>query len=153
MADRKVLLQSSDLEIIDFSEIYRCCNTFMRMFEVCADVDEDDVVPVNSIHSSILMKIKEWGIHHKDDLHPTGLFGNMETFSTAWDMNFVFSEEPDILLKLFYAAEFLEIFGLLHIIGETLDSMVYGRTSEEVQNMFNITDDFRDFAIWLPWLM
>lgn len=90
----KIKLQSSDGEVFDVDvEIAKCSITIKTMLEdLGVDEDEEEIVPLPNVNSSILRKVIQWATFHKDDPTPPEDDENKEKRTddiTSWDADFL----------------------------------------------------------------
>lgn len=96
-----IKLQSSDGEIFKVNfEAVKCSGTIKAMLEDCDD--DEEVMALPNVHSTILCEILKWSDHHKDDIvpsddddAPTDDDGNYKgrTELPPWDANFLKVEQ------------------------------------------------------------
>lgn len=116
-------LQSTDGEIFEVDvEITKCSVTIKTMLEdLGIEEDDEEVVPLPNISSTILRKVIQWATYHKDDPAPPPIDHKKETTAddiSSWDADFL-NVDNQTLTKLILAANFLEIQGLLTLCCKT----------------------------------
>ncbi|XP_015783951.1 S-phase kinase-associated protein 1 [Tetranychus urticae] len=141
-----IKLQSSDGEtfVVDV-EIAKASVTIKTMLEDLGMEDEDDdVVPLHNVNSTILKKVIQWATYHKDDPPPPEEDDNREKRTDdigTWDADFL-KVDQGTLFELILAANYLDIKGLLDVTCKTVANMIKGKTPEEIRKTFNIKNDF-----------
>ncbi|KAH8249863.1 hypothetical protein KR038_002674, partial [Drosophila bunnanda] len=141
-----IKLQSSDDEIFDTDiQIAKCSGTIKTMLEDCGmEDDENAVVPLPNVNSTILRKVLTWAHYHKDDPQPTEDDESKEKRTDdiiSWDADFL-KVDQGTLFELILAANYLDIKGLLELTCKTVANMIKGKTPEEIRKTFNIKKDF-----------
>ncbi|KAH8273071.1 hypothetical protein KR018_012321, partial [Drosophila ironensis] len=138
-----VKLQSSDGEIFTVDvEVVKCSCTIKAMLETCCVEDDDDaIVPLSKVNSTILDMVLVWAHYHKDDPEPIDDQDNDYYDMTLWDADFI-NVNKETLYELINAANYLDIQGLLELTCKGLANMIKGRTPDEVRRAFNIKKDF-----------
>ncbi|KAH8273063.1 hypothetical protein KR018_008330, partial [Drosophila ironensis] len=141
-----IKLQSSDEEIFDTDiQIAKCSGTIKTMLEDCGmEEDENAIVPLPNVNSTILRKVLIWAHYHKDDPQPTEDDESKEKRTDdiiSWDADFL-KVDQGTLFELILAANYLDIKGLLELTCKTVANMIKGKTPEEIRKTFNIKKDF-----------
>ncbi|KAL7745816.1 hypothetical protein ACLKA6_010009 [Drosophila palustris] len=141
-----IKLQSSDEEIFDTDiQIAKCSGTIRTMLEDCGmEEDENAIVPLPNVNSTILRKVLTWANYHKDDPQPTEDDESKEKRTddiTSWDADFL-KVDQGTLFELILAANYLDIKGLLELTCKTVANMIKGKTPEDIRKTFNIKKDF-----------
>lgn len=117
-----------------------------------APQEENDIVmPIPNVRSSILTKIIKWLEHHKND---TVLdYNNDGTSSNSvddlrrtdpldeWDKQF-FSINQETMYEIILASNYLNIPQLLDSGCKVIANMIRGKSDVEIRQIFNIEDDF-----------
>ena len=119
--------------------------------EPAAQEENDIVMPIPNVRSSILTKIIEWLEHHKND---TVLdYNNDGTSSNSvddlrrtdpldeWDKQF-FSINQETMYEIILASNYLNIPQLLDSGCKVIANMIRGKSDVEIRQIFNIEDDF-----------
>ncbi|CAG99800.1 Skp1 [Kluyveromyces lactis] len=116
-----------------------------------ADDDEDDeedgddeiVMPVPNVRSSVLQKVIEWAVHHKDSNFPDEDDDDSRKAAPVdpWDREFL-KVDQEMLYEIILAANYLNIKPLLDAGCKVVAEMIRGRTPEEIRRTFNIVNDF-----------
>lgn len=138
-----IKLQSSDKKIFKIDIKTAICSiTIKTMLENLGYEDEDEIIPLPNVKSTILAKIIEWAEYHKDDSilsedeeipNHTGIIG-------LWDREFL-KIDQQTLFELITAANYLDIQPLLDITCKTVANMIRGKTTDQIRQIFNIQDD------------
>ncbi|KAF8774689.1 S-phase kinase-associated protein 1-like [Argiope bruennichi] len=141
-----IKLQSSDGEIFEVDvEIAKASVTIKTMLEdLGMDDDEQEVVPLPNVNSSILKKVIQWATYHIDDPPPPEDDDSKEKRTddiSSWDADFL-KVDQGTLFELILAANYLDIKGLLDVTCKTVANMIKGKTPEEIRKTFNIKNDF-----------
>jgi len=141
-----IKLQSSDGEIFDVDvEIAKQSVTIKTMLEdLGMDEDDEEVVPLPNVNSTILKKVIQWCTYHKDDPPTPDDDENKEKRTddiSTWDADFL-KVDQGTLFELILAANYLDIKGLLDVTCKTVANMIKGKTPEEIRKTFNIKNDF-----------
>ena len=66
---------------------------------------------------------------------------NFKECVDEWDYNFT-DIRLDIIFELILASNYLDIKSLLELGSAKISSILKGKTTEELKNIFNITNDF-----------
>ncbi|KAH8316928.1 hypothetical protein KR074_006606, partial [Drosophila pseudoananassae] len=139
-----IKLQSSDEEIFDTDiEIAKCSGTIRTMLEDCG-LEDDGIVPLPNVNSTILRKVLDWAHYHKDDKEPEEDDESKEKRTddiNTWDADFLRVDQVT-LFDLILAASYLDIKGLLNLACKAVAKIIKGKTPEELQMTFNIKNDF-----------
>jgi len=100
------------------------------------NVDPDIAVPVK-VKREQLQKSVDWCIHHLGDVFPED---DRYTPIPAWDKEFTNIPKVE-LIDILLAANYLDIKPLLNLICKTIAQSVYGKTQEEIKEMYKIPTD------------
>ena len=143
---KNIQLQSFDGEIFKVDvEIAKQSVTIKTMLEDLDLVDfEREIVPLPNIKAAILKMVIQWAQYHKDDPPPTEDDENQENQTddiSSWDSEFLKVEQGD-LLDLIFAANYLNIKGVLDVTCKTVANMIKGKTPQQIRETFNIKNDF-----------
>ena len=89
--------------------------------------DEDEVIPLPNVNSSILQRVIQWASYHKDDPRAVEDDENKEkrTDISSWDADFL-KVDQGTLFELILAANYLDIKGLLDGTCKTVANMIKG---------------------------
>jgi len=140
-----IKLQSSDGEIFEVDvEIAKASVTIKTMLEdLGMDEEDEEVVPLPNVNSTILKKVIQWATYHRDDpLPPEDDEKDKRTDDiSSWDADFL-KVDQGTLFELILAANYLDIKGLLDVTCKTVANMIKGKTPEEIRKTFNIKNDF-----------
>ncbi|KAH8273061.1 hypothetical protein KR018_008321, partial [Drosophila ironensis] len=138
-----VKLLSSDGEVFTVDvEVAKCSCTIRAMVETCCMEDDDDaIVPLSNVNSTILRKVLLWAHYHKDDPEPNDDQDNDNDVIIPWDADFL-KVDQGTLYELIIAANYLDIQGLLKLTCKSVANMIKGRTPDEIRKTFNIQKDF-----------
>ena len=142
-----IKLRSSDGEVFDVDvEVAKASVTIKTMLDDLGIEDDDqEVVPLPNVSSSILRKVIQWATYHKDD--PPAPIDDEESRErrtddiSGWDSDFL-KVDQGTLFELIQAANYLDIKGLLDVTCKTVANMIKGKTPEEIRKTFNIKNDF-----------
>nr|XP_043068043.1 S-phase kinase-associated protein 1-like [Drosophila bipectinata] len=149
-----IKLQSFDGKIFDTDiEIVKCSGTIKTMLERCGmEDDENTIVPLPNVSSTILRKVLEWARYHKNDPKPKeddesknrpmpkeGYESKVERTDDImpWDADFL-KVDQGTFFELTMAANYLNIKGLQELTCKTLANMIKGKTPEEIRLTLNI---------------
>ncbi|EDW82744.2 uncharacterized protein Dwil_GK10153 [Drosophila willistoni] len=140
-----IKLQSSDMEIFEVDiEVAKCSGTIKTMLESSAvEEDENAVVPVLNVDSTILRKVLTWASHHRYDPQPTEEDESIERrreMIRPWDAHFI-NVDQGTLFQLILAANYLDMKGLLLLTCKATANIIKGKTPEEICKAFNIQKD------------
>jgi len=117
------------------------------MFDTEQPEDEDQVIPLPNVKSSILSKVIEFLTHYKGepmtDIEKPLKSSNMNEVVKEWYADFV-NVEQEILFELILAANFMDVKPLLELTCATVASMIKGKTPEEIRQHFKIVNDFTE---------
>lgn len=83
---RTINLQTSDDQITSVDiEIINCMKTIKTILDELPEDEENIVIPLPNISSSILKRVLQWTNHHKDEPAP-----EIDGYKmTAWDLDFL----------------------------------------------------------------
>lgn len=138
-----VKLQSADGKVftVDYENI-KASETIKTMVENLGLMENDEeIVPLPKVHSSILEMIIQWATHHKDDLLPVENDEKRTDDISDWDKKFMKVDQSK-LYELITAANYLDIRGLVDLTCKTVANMIKGKNPEEIRKTFNIKNDF-----------
>lgn len=160
----QIKLRSSDGVIFQVHiNIVKVSNTLNDMLNSCG-IEEciDSIVPVSTIHSTVLLKVLEWCHHHQLDKvltaeeeaeedrvkctpqnelitwHDNQL--KRRDNIPAWDVAFM-GNDHDMIFKLLNAANYLNIPGLLKVGCKTVALMMKDKSPKEICATFKIETD------------
>lgn len=141
-----IRLQTSDEQTFDTDiEIAKCSGTICSMLEACGgEGEENAIVPLPNVNSTILTKVLAWADYHKNDPQPTEDDESEEKQSNdiaAWDVEFL-TVDQGTLFELILAANYLDIKGLLELTCKTVANMIKDKTVDDIRKTFNIKKDF-----------
>lgn len=141
-----IKLQSSDGEIFEVDvEIAKASVTIKTMLEdLGMDEDDEEVVPLPNVTSTILRKVIQWASYHKDDPPPQEEDETKEKRTDdipSWDADFL-KVDQGTLFELILAANYLDIKALLDVTCKTVANMIKGKAPEDIRKQFNIPCDF-----------
>jgi len=129
-------------------DIIQCSVTIKTMLEDLGfdehGEEENEMIPLPNVNSTILNKVIQWATHHKDDAAPSEDDETKEKRTddiSSWDADFLKGEQST-LFELILAANYLDIKGLLDVTCKTVANMIKGKTPEEIRRQFNIKNDF-----------
>lgn len=105
--------------------------------------DEEVVMPVPNVRSSVLQKVIEWAEHHKDSNFPDEDDDDSRKSAPidSWDREFL-KVDQEMLYEIILAANYLNIKPLLDAGCKVVAEMIRGRSPEEIRRTFNIVNDF-----------
>eukprot|EP00117_Sycon_ciliatum_P034830 scpid107977/ scgid26506/ S-phase kinase-associated protein 1; Cyclin-A/CDK2-associated protein p19; Organ of Corti protein 2; Organ of Corti protein II; RNA polymerase II elongation factor-like protein; SIII; Transcription elongation factor B; p19A; p19skp1 &gt; S-phase kinase-associated protein 1; Cyclin-A/CDK2-associated protein p19; Organ of Corti protein 2; Organ of Corti protein II; S-phase kinase-associated protein 1A; p19A; p19skp1 &gt; S-phase kinase-associated protein 1; Cyclin-A/CDK2-a len=114
----KIKLQSNDGEVFDVEiNVAQQAVTIKTMLEDLGHTDDDDdePVPLPNVNATIMRKVISWCTQHQNDSavpeNESAAEKEKRTDNNdAWDMDYL-KMEPDILMGLIKAADYLEITG------------------------------------------
>jgi len=141
-----IKLQSSDGEVFEVDvEIAKASVTIKTMLEdLGMDEDDEEVVPLPNVTSTILRKVIQWATYHKDDPPPQEEDESKEKRTDdipSWDADFL-KVDQGTLFELILAANYLDIKALLDVTCKTVATMIKGKVPEDIRKQFNIKNDF-----------
>ena len=109
------------------------------------EINPDSTEIPLKLKSEILKKVKEYLEHYKDkeplEIERPLPSNNFKECVDEWDYNFT-DIELSILFELILASNYLDIKSLLELGSAKISSILKGKTTEELKNIFNITNDF-----------
>ncbi|KAK9870886.1 hypothetical protein WA026_009842 [Henosepilachna vigintioctopunctata] len=134
----KLKLQSSDGDIFEVDvDIIKCSTTIRTMLDVLGRDEDNEVIPLPNVSTSILQKIIQWAIHHKNEpIDKNGRieideYGEKKTDDIPlWDAEFL-SVDQDTLLEIIKAANHLDIKVLLDLGCKVIANTIKGRPTEK----------------------
>lgn len=108
-----------------------------------SDEDEDVVMPIPNVRSSVLQKVIEWAEHHRDSTFPDEDDDDSRKSAPmdAWDREFL-KVDQEMLYEIIQAANYLNIKPLLDAGCKVVAEMIRGRSADEIRRTFNIVNDF-----------
>lgn len=111
--------------------------------DVEADEDDEILMPVPNVRSSVLQKVIEWAEHHRDSNFPDEEDDDSRKSAPvdAWDREFL-KVDQEMLYEIILAANYLNIKPLLDAGCKVVAEMIRGRSPEEIRRTFNIVNDF-----------
>ena len=142
--DVKITLISSDSQKFEIS-----AKGAMRseLIKDSIEGSKDDHIEfnVNNVKGDILKKVAEYLEHYKNEepkLCERPLpSANLKDCVDEWDFNFINIPLNDIF-KIISAANYLNIQSLLELASAAFAASIKGKTSDEIRQMFDITNDF-----------
>ena len=109
------------------------------------EINPDSTEIPLKLKSEILKKVKEFFEHYKDkeplEIERPLPSNNFKECVDEWDYNFT-DIGLDIIFELILASNYLDIKSLLELGSAKISSILKGKTTEELKNIFNITNDF-----------
>jgi S-phase kinase-associated protein 1 len=106
---------------------------------------EAQEIPLPNIKASVLQKVIEFCTHYIEDpmneIQKPLKSSIMGEVVQQWYADFVNVEQP-MLFELVLAANYMDIKPLLDLTCAAVASMIKGKTTEEIRETFNITNDF-----------
>ncbi|KAL6925775.1 hypothetical protein ACO0SA_000376 [Hanseniaspora valbyensis] len=113
---------------------------------------ENIVIPIPNVRSTILTKIIKWLEHHKrDPIMAFSTSNNTSSTSTddlrrtdpldEWDKQF-FTMDQEMMYEIILASNYLNIPQLLDSGCKMIANMIRGKSAEEIRQVFNIENDF-----------
>jgi S-phase kinase-associated protein 1 len=135
---RKITLKSSDGETFEIDEVVAMeSQTIKHVIEAgCVD---DAGIPLLQVTSNILAKVIEYCKKHVEaassEEKPS------EDALNAWDTEFL-KVDPNTLMKLTLAANYLNIKSLYDLTCKTIADMMKNKPPEEIRETFNIVNDY-----------
>ena len=150
MANRIVKCTSSDGEMFEIPrDVIRLSNTVNTLLiDLGHDINDTteikDIIPLHNVTGSIMKKVNQWCVYHKDDPIPQDDTDNREKRTDdipSWDVEFL-KVDQGTLFELILAANYLDIKGLLDVCCKTVANMIKGKAPEEIRRTFNIKNDF-----------
>uniref|UniRef100_A0A7N2MZZ6 SKP1-like protein n=1 Tax=Quercus lobata TaxID=97700 RepID=A0A7N2MZZ6_QUELO len=121
---KKVTLKSSDGEVEE--SVAMESQTIKNLIE---DDCADTAIPLPNVTSHILSLVIRYCKEHKSSSESKSSKSKEEL--KAWDSAFTF-----------YAANILNVKGLLDLTCQTMADMIKGKTPEQIRAIFNIVNDF-----------
>ena len=116
-----------------------------RLIESIIEINPDSTEIPLKLKSEILKKVKEYLEHYKDkeplEIERPLPSNNFKECVDEWDYNFT-DIGLDIIFELILASNYLDIKSLLELGSAKISSILKGKTTEELKNIFNITNDF-----------
>lgn len=108
-----------------------------------SDEDEDVVMPIPNVRSSVLQKVIEWAEHHRESTFPDEDDDDSRKSAPmdSWDREFL-KVDQEMLYEIIQAANYLNIKPLLDAGCKVVAEMIRGRSAEEIRRTFNIVNDF-----------
>jgi len=138
-----VRLQSSDDQVFTIQKDIIQKSILIK--NIIEDIGELDApIPLPNVTGTILHKVIDYLIHHKDDppQPPEDETKEKRTDDIdEWDSEFC-KVDQGTLFELILAANYLDIKPLLDLACKMVANMIKGKTSEEIRKTFNIKNDF-----------
>ncbi|KAJ1921083.1 hypothetical protein H4219_000941 [Mycoemilia scoparia] len=141
---RTIKLVSSDDK--DFEVDIEIAQQSHLIKNMIGDIGElDEKIPLLNVTSEILEFIIQYCEHHRND--PVAL---RDYFQEApkrcddlepWDENFM-NKNAEKVIEILMAANYLDIKPLVELGCKTVANCIRGKTTQEIRQYFNITDDF-----------
>ena len=142
----KLTLESSDNEILEVDKDVAERSILIK--NMVSDLGEEtlnEAIPIPNVNYSVLKKVVEWCIHHRNDPAPTNEDDSDSRKKTTdideWDQKFM-QVDQEMLFEIILAANYLDIKQLLDVGCKTVANMIKGKSPEEIRKTFNIQNDF-----------
>ena len=142
--DSKVILISSDSKTFELSA--KAAKLSKLIKESIQSNTEDTVeFHVNNVKGEVLKKVVEYLEHYKDE-EPKKIerplpSANFKECVCEWDFNYS-DISLDIIFEIILAANYLDIPPLLELASAKVTSILKGKTSEEIREIFGINNNF-----------
>lgn len=120
--------------------------------DAAEESEQNIVIPIPNVRSTILTKIIKWLEHHKRD--PVISFSTSNNTSSTstddlrrtdpldeWDKQF-FTMDQEMMYEIILASNYLNIPQLLDSGCKMIANMIRGKSAEEIRQIFNIENDF-----------
>ena len=142
--DSKVILISSDSKTFELSA--KAAKLSKLIKESIQSNTEDTVeFHVNNVKGEVLKKVVEYLEHYKDE-EPKKIekplpSANFKECVCEWDFNYS-DISLDIIFEIILAANYLDIPPLLGLASAKVASILKGKMSEEIREIFGINNNF-----------
>ena len=141
--DKMITLVSSDGEKMQVTA--KAAQRRQLVKGIIEDYPDDAEVPLNTVKSNILKKIKEYLDHYQDsepkEIERPLASQNYQECVDAWDYEFI-NVDLDLIFEIILAANYMDIKPLLELASSKVASIIKGKTPEEIRKTFNIQNDF-----------
>ena len=138
----KVTLISSDNEKYEISS--KAAKRSTVISNVLESYPEDSEIPIPNVTSKILKVIIEY-LNHYENEEPSiiekPLKNNFRECVNEWDYDFV-NKDKDTIFEIILGANYMDIKPLLEVTCAKIASMINGKTTEEIREIFDIENDF-----------
>ncbi|KAF6172318.1 hypothetical protein GIB67_024940 [Kingdonia uniflora] len=147
-----ILKSSDDEEFVVNEAIALQSETIRHMIE---DDCANKPIPLPNVSTDILLKVLEYCNHHifessdkpilaeEDKKGKANKLVDRERELKLWDAEFVKVDQVT-LFELILAANYLDIKDLYELTCQTVADIVMGMPPEDIQNYFQVTNDFTD---------
>ena len=111
------------------------------------DTGKEGEIPIPNTHMSTLKKVFEYCEHYRTSV-PKEISRPLKNNNLAqhgveeWDVNFIDMGSVDEIIDIVVAANFLGIEPLLVLGCAKIASLIKGKSTEEIREIFNIVNDF-----------
>lgn len=111
------------------------------------DYEDEEIpeIPLTNIDSKTIKRVLIYCERHKGEPAPTEdeVRDARQDPIPTWDLEFITMPQKD-LFDVFLAANFLNIKALMELCAKHIGSMIAERSTEEIQEVFNIADDLTE---------
>ena len=142
--DNKVIMISSDEQKFEISAKAAMRSQIVKE-SIIGNNQEEIEFKVNNIKGDILKKVIEY-LEHYENEEPKEIERplpslNFEECVDGWDYNFI-DIDLDTIFEVILASNYLNIPPLLELASAKMASIIKGKTSEEVRQIFGIQNEF-----------
>ena len=140
----KITLISSDSQRFEISQKAAMRSEIIKN-SIEGSKDDHIEFNVNNVKGDVLKKVVEYLEHYENEepkIYERPLpSANLKEIFDEWDYNFINISLDEIFL-IILASNYLDIKPLLELSTATIAGLIKGKTSDEIRQMFNITNDF-----------
>ena len=152
--DEFIVIQSSDQPCpVEFKLLRSLAEEFPLLAGMMSDAGEETVIPIPNVDGRTLeyvLQYMEYHHHNKAEPIEKPLKGKIENYICEWDKAFLFTDlikdgdekQHSLLIDVINAANFLDLKDLLDLCCSAQASMVNGKTTEQIRELFGIVNDF-----------
>ncbi|OQR85536.1 S-phase kinase-associated protein 1A [Achlya hypogyna] len=149
--ERKVNLVSQDGDSFEVTQAVACVSELVKTM-IADEEDEDGVreIPLPNVKSPVLAKVIEFCAHHVNnpmaDIEKPLKSGDLADVVSEWDAAFV-DIDQEVLFEVILAANYMDIKSLLDLACAKVATLIKGKTSDEIREMFHIEKPVEEEAV------
>lgn len=126
----------------DVAKVSRKLKRIIDEKELTGD-DTEVILVFDDITCSVMDLAIDWAKYHKNDppipdVDPSEL---LSTDIIPWDVELLKDKDTEQLFELMFAASKLDMPVLYELVSKTMANMIKGKTTKEIQKLFNIEND------------
>lgn len=143
-----VKLKTSDGKRFTMSKSEAFCSNALKSMLASSSNTVSDIINLPSVHSDMLVKVKEWCQNYctRDSIENEPLNDTTQRLETTkltdWQKVFLDSMSEEELFKLTHVSNYLDIRSLFDACCRVIGKRWEGKKVEEIRQMYNIENDF-----------